>query len=165
MAKPQGTTLSGVEWQSEMYATGLPETHRVKASTVAGRLPLLFEDLDTETHFTNGYDPDPRARRIVAFPKPATRARALRDAETDPGHPTWLLATRTESSAQRTARTCCTGCSCLAARRPCGLHVFGRALESTWKPKRGLRLALALRGPSTGQDGVRGLRDRRARTA
>src|SRR5690242_8297659 len=30
-AKPVGTTLSGVEWQSAMYAEGLPETHRKRA--------------------------------------------------------------------------------------------------------------------------------------
>ena len=94
-AKPTGTTLSGVEWQSAMYATGLPETHRAKATTVAGRLPFVFEASGTETHFTNGYDPDPRARRIFSFPKPATLARALRDAETDPEHPTWRAKVRT----------------------------------------------------------------------
>src|SRR3954454_10997279 len=34
-AKPEGTTLSGVEWQSAMYATGLPEAHRKRAAVVA----------------------------------------------------------------------------------------------------------------------------------
>ncbi|HUX72196.1 MAG TPA: DEAD/DEAH box helicase family protein, partial [Cellulomonadaceae bacterium] len=71
------------------------ETHRVKATTVAGRLPFVFEASGTETHFTNGYDPDPRARRIFAFPKPATLARGLRDAETDAEHPTWRAKVRT----------------------------------------------------------------------
>ncbi len=33
-AKPQGTTLSGVEWQSAMYADGLPPAVRLK-----GRVP------------------------------------------------------------------------------------------------------------------------------
>lgn len=37
-AKPEGTTLSGVEWQSAMYATGLPEPHRRRAVTAAYRL-------------------------------------------------------------------------------------------------------------------------------
>lgn len=36
-AKPQGTTLSGVEWQSAMYATGLPSDVRLKAITVDDR--------------------------------------------------------------------------------------------------------------------------------
>jgi len=88
-AKPEGTTLSGVEWQSAMYATGLPETHRKRAVVVEGRLPFVFEASGSETHFTNGYDPDPRARRVFALPKPATLARAMRDADADPGTPTW----------------------------------------------------------------------------
>jgi len=88
-AKPEGTTLSGVEWQSAMYATGLPESHTKRAVTVGGRLPFAFETSGTETHFTNGYDPDPRARRVFAFPTPATLARIVRDAEADPDRPTW----------------------------------------------------------------------------
>ena len=67
-AKPFGTTLSGVEWQSAMYADGLPPEVRLKALTVQGRLPFVFEASGTETHLTNGYDPEPRARRIFAFP-------------------------------------------------------------------------------------------------
>lgn len=43
-AKPEGTTLSGVEWQSAMYATGLPSDVRLKAITVADRLPFVFAD-------------------------------------------------------------------------------------------------------------------------
>ena len=58
-AKPEGTPLSGVEWQSAMYATGLPADVRLKALTVEGRLPFIFEASDSETHFTNGFDPDP----------------------------------------------------------------------------------------------------------
>ena len=38
-AKPEGTPLSGVEWQSAMYADGLPPDVRLKALTVDGRLP------------------------------------------------------------------------------------------------------------------------------
>jgi type I restriction enzyme R subunit len=88
-AKPQGTTLSGVEWQSAMYAEGLPPDVRLKAFTVDGRLPFVFEASGSETHFTNGFDPDPRARRVFNFPKPATLARVLRDAEAHPARPTW----------------------------------------------------------------------------
>ncbi len=65
-AKPEGTTLSGVEWQSAMYAEGLPPDVRLKALTVAGRLPFIFEASGTETHFTNGYDPAPRGSPQVA---------------------------------------------------------------------------------------------------
>jgi type I restriction enzyme, R subunit len=88
-AKPAGSTLSGVEWQSAMYADGLPPQVRLKALTIDGRLPFVIEASGTETHFTNGYDPDPRARRLFAVPRPATLARVLRDAEADPGSPTW----------------------------------------------------------------------------
>ena len=88
-AKPEGTPLSGVEWQSAMYAEGLPVEVRLKALTVGGRLPFVFEASGTETHFTNGHDPDPRARKLFAFPKPPTLARILRDAQADPQAPTW----------------------------------------------------------------------------
>jgi type I restriction enzyme R subunit len=88
-AKPEGTSLSGVEWQSAMYATGLPEAHRRRAVVHQGRLPFVFEASGSETHLTNGYDPSPRARRFAGFPQPATLARWVRDAEADPERPTW----------------------------------------------------------------------------
>ncbi|MEU7408961.1 DEAD/DEAH box helicase family protein [Streptomyces sp. NPDC042638] len=88
-AKPQGTTLSGVEWQSAMYATGLPPEHRKRAHTVGDRIPFVFEASGSETHFTNGYDPEPRARKIFNFPRPATLARVIREAQENPDFPTW----------------------------------------------------------------------------
>ena len=88
-AKPEGTPLSGVEWQSAMYAEGLPADVRLKALTVDGRLPFVFEASGTEPHYTCGYDPKPRARRLFAFPKPTTFARILRDAGASPQAPTW----------------------------------------------------------------------------
>ncbi|QOR69386.1 DEAD/DEAH box helicase family protein [Ruania alkalisoli] len=88
-AKPEGTTLSGVEWQSAMYATGLPEGHRKRAREIDGRLPFVFEASGSETHFTNGFDPDPRARAVFHFPKPSALARALREADANPAAPTW----------------------------------------------------------------------------
>ncbi|WP_211323226.1 type I restriction-modification enzyme R subunit C-terminal domain-containing protein [Amycolatopsis palatopharyngis] len=94
-AKSVGTTLSGVEWQSAMYAEGLPPEVRLKALTVDGRLPFVFEASGTETHFTNGYDPQPRSRRLFNVPKPETLARVLRDAERDPARPTWRAKVRT----------------------------------------------------------------------
>ena len=41
----------------------------------------------TETHFTNGFDPEPRARRIFNVPKPSTLANILK--HKDEEHPTW----------------------------------------------------------------------------
>lgn len=93
-AKPEGTPLSGVEWQSAMYAEGLPEEVRRRALTKDGRLPFVFEASGAETHLTNGFDPDPRSRRIFSFPKPGTVARLLRDAEADPSRPTWRAKVR-----------------------------------------------------------------------
>lgn len=93
-AKPEGTALSGVEWQSAMYATGLPATHAKRAIVVDGRLPFVFEASGSETHFTNGYDPDPRARRLFSFPRPQTLARLVRDAAEDPAAPTWRAKVR-----------------------------------------------------------------------
>ena len=93
-AKPQGTTLSGVEWQSAMYAEGLPADVRLKALTRDGRLPFVFEASGTETHLTNGYDPDARSRQVFAFAQPATLARIIRDAEADEAAPTWRAKVR-----------------------------------------------------------------------
>lgn len=94
-AKPQGTPLSGVEWQSAMYAEGLPPEVRLKALTRDGRLPFVFEASGSETHFTNGFDPEPRARAIFNFPKPATLARTVRAAQDDLDAPTWRGKVRT----------------------------------------------------------------------
>jgi type I restriction enzyme R subunit len=86
-AKPEGTTLSGVEWQSAMYAEGLPPEVHLAALTKDGRLPFVFEASGTETHFTNGFDPEPRARRIFHFPQPSTLASILK--RKDDEYPTW----------------------------------------------------------------------------
>ena len=87
--KPQGTTLSGVEWQSARCADGLPADARLKAVTTEGRLSFVFEVSGSETHFTNGYDPNPRVRRTSALPQPAMLARTRRDAVADRALPTW----------------------------------------------------------------------------
>jgi type I restriction enzyme R subunit len=86
-AKPEGTPLSGVEWQSATYAEGLPPEVRLAALTKDGRLPFVFEASGTETHFTNGFDPEPRARRIFHVPQPATLAGVLK--RKDDEYPTW----------------------------------------------------------------------------
>ncbi|GAA4421881.1 type I restriction-modification enzyme R subunit C-terminal domain-containing protein [Acidovorax lacteus] len=65
-AKKQGATLTGVELQSSRYAQGLPP------ALPAWRrpLPFLWESTGVETHFTNGLDPEPRARTVFAFFRP-----------------------------------------------------------------------------------------------
>jgi type I restriction enzyme R subunit len=88
-AKPAGTTLTGVQWQTNRYAEGVPAAMRVGAELVEGKLPFLFEASGTETMFTNGFDPDPASRHLFAFPRPETLARIVRDAESNPQAPTW----------------------------------------------------------------------------
>jgi type I restriction enzyme R subunit len=73
-AKKQGATLTGVEFQSARYAAGLP------ASLPAWRrpLPFLYESTGIETHFTQGLDPEPRARPVFAFHTPEMLGEWLR---------------------------------------------------------------------------------------
>lgn len=72
-AKKAGATLTGVEAQSGKYSQGLP------AALPAWRrpLPFLYESTGAETHFTNGLDPEPRARNVFAFHRPETLAQWL----------------------------------------------------------------------------------------
>ncbi|NQU36200.1 MAG: DEAD/DEAH box helicase family protein, partial [Actinobacteria bacterium] len=88
-AKPEGQPLLGVEWQSGMYASGIPEAYRARAVLFEDRLPFIFEASGSETRFTNGYDPKPRSRKIFSFPKPDALARTVREAQADPSAPTW----------------------------------------------------------------------------
>jgi type I restriction enzyme, R subunit len=82
-AKKAGATLSGVEVQSGRYAQGLPTSlpawHRP--------LPFLFESTGVETHFTNGLDPQPRARGIFAFFRPELLVEWLAYLPSAPGQP------------------------------------------------------------------------------
>ncbi len=74
-AKKEGSTLTGVEVQSARYAQGLP------SALPAWRRPLPFnyESTGIETHFTQGLDPEPRARAVFAFHRPETLAAFLKD--------------------------------------------------------------------------------------
>ncbi len=65
-AKKAGFALRGVETQSTKYTAGLPD------GLPAWRkpLPFAYESTGIETHFTNGLDPDPRARSVFAFHRP-----------------------------------------------------------------------------------------------
>ena len=69
-AKKQGDTLSGVEIQSAKYTKGLPDG----LPCWHNPLPFAYESTGAETHFTNGLDPEPRARPVFAFHKPETLA-------------------------------------------------------------------------------------------
>lgn len=65
-AKKEGATLTGVELQSSRYAQGLPAA----LPAWARPLPFVWESTGVETHFTNGLDPEPRARNVFAFFRP-----------------------------------------------------------------------------------------------
>jgi type I restriction enzyme R subunit len=65
-AKKEGATLTGVELQSGRYAQGLPTA----LPAWARPLPFVWESTGVETHFTNGLDPEPRARAVFAFFRP-----------------------------------------------------------------------------------------------
>ena len=75
-AKKAGSTLTGVEVQSARYAKGLPES----LPAWLRPLPFSYESTGIETHFTQGLDPQPRARSVFAFHRPETLAALLNDA-------------------------------------------------------------------------------------
>jgi type I restriction enzyme R subunit len=67
-AKKEGTTLTGVEIQSDKYKHGLPDIlpawHRP--------LPFCYQSTGVETRFTNGLEPDSRSRNVFSFHRPET---------------------------------------------------------------------------------------------
>ncbi|MCA9178509.1 MAG: DEAD/DEAH box helicase family protein, partial [Planctomycetales bacterium] len=67
-AKPEGSTLTGVEVQSAKYTKGLaahiPAYHRP--------LPFAYESTGKETRFTNTLNPDYRSREVFTFHRPET---------------------------------------------------------------------------------------------
>src|SRR5438105_2862186 len=69
-AKPEGTTLTGVEIQSGKYSDGLPNG----LPAWVRPLPFLYESTGVETRFTNRLDPDPRSREVFHFHRPETLA-------------------------------------------------------------------------------------------
>ncbi|MDY0049524.1 MAG: DEAD/DEAH box helicase family protein, partial [Halothiobacillaceae bacterium] len=65
-AKKAGVTLSGVETQSDRYTKGLPDG----LPRWSNPLPFAYQSTGIETRFTNGFDPQPRARPVFAFHRP-----------------------------------------------------------------------------------------------
>jgi type I restriction enzyme R subunit len=111
-AKKQGTTLSGVEWQTVKYQTNVPDElpaylvdrEREDGSTVRC-VPYAYESTGDETWFTCHMDPEPTARRVFWFHQPATFEREVEEhighgggslraripaIESTEGIPTWL---------------------------------------------------------------------------
>ncbi len=83
-AKPDGTTLTGVEWQSDKYTEGLPQG----LGAPTRPLPFAYESTGVETRFTNGFDPEPRSRLVFSFHRPDTLAAWVEDWRRDFDHPT-----------------------------------------------------------------------------
>src|SRR5664280_737349 len=79
-AKKVGTTLVGVEWQSNKYGTGVPDRLQVRRRP----LPFLYESTGVETRFTCGLDPEPASRRVFSFHRPETLAGWLDNWGADP---------------------------------------------------------------------------------
>jgi type I restriction enzyme R subunit len=66
-AKKAGVTLSSVEAQTREYAEKAPKPLQVPVRP----LPFLYESTGVETWFTNGLDPEARARSVFSFHQPA----------------------------------------------------------------------------------------------
>ncbi|MCL4263899.1 MAG: DEAD/DEAH box helicase family protein [Anaerolineae bacterium] len=79
-AKKVGIPLSGVEAQSARYAVGLRPPMQAWQSQMP--LPFRYESTGVETFFTNGLDPEPRARRVFAFHRPETLAAWVQEPDT-----------------------------------------------------------------------------------
>ncbi|MEO8602776.1 MAG: type I restriction-modification enzyme R subunit C-terminal domain-containing protein [bacterium] len=77
-AKKAGVTLSSVEAQTRAYAERAPQPLQVPLRP----LPFLYESTGVETWFSNGLDPEPRARALFSFHRPETLLAWL-DAELD----------------------------------------------------------------------------------
>ena len=84
-AKPEGTTLTEVEWQSGKYVDGLPDWIRPPVYP----LPFIYESTGAETRFTNGYDPDARSRRVFTFHRPETLTEWMQQITENPDLPTF----------------------------------------------------------------------------
>lgn len=66
-AKPEGTSLTGVDTQSDKYLSGVPDN-----LSQYDPLPFAYESTGIETLFRDIRDPDYRSRNIFAFHKPET---------------------------------------------------------------------------------------------
>ena len=77
-AKPEGTTLGGVDSQSEKYAATFPENY----PHISIPLPFVYQSTGTETLFRDLRDPSPRSRRVFAFHKPETLQNWIHQDET-----------------------------------------------------------------------------------
>ncbi len=82
-AKKVGTTLTGIEIQSDKYTKGLP----AGLPRWHNPLPFSYQSTGVENRFTNGLDPNPRSRNVFAFHRPEQLASLIGSAIVDQGLP------------------------------------------------------------------------------
>ncbi len=80
-AKKEGSTLTGIEIQTQKYSEGLPD------SLPAPRrpLPFCYQSTGIENRFTNLLEPHASSRAVFAFHKPEILAQWLQEELTSPG--------------------------------------------------------------------------------
>jgi len=78
-AKKVGTTLTGVEIQSDKYSKGLPAALPAWIKP----LPYCYQSTGEITRFTNGLDPEPRSRQVFAFHRPDNLAEEIEGSQTN----------------------------------------------------------------------------------
>ena len=76
-AKPVGTTLTGVEFQTRKYQISYPG--ELPAFLLDGALPFGYESTGVETRFTSSLDTVPASRRVFSFHRTETLGRWLND--------------------------------------------------------------------------------------
>jgi type I restriction enzyme R subunit len=80
-AKPEGATLTGVEWQSTKYLDGLPDW---VTNALEGAFSFALQSTGVETRFTNTLDPEALSRQAFSFHRPETLGAWARDAHDNP---------------------------------------------------------------------------------
>lgn len=90
-AKPEGTPLSGVEWQSAMYAEGLPARVRLKALTLDGRLPFVLRRLAPKPTTPVATIPSHEHAGCSTSPSPRPSPASSATRKPTPQAPTWRI--------------------------------------------------------------------------
>lgn len=80
-AKQEGSTLIGVEIQTQKYSEGVPPAIPAPRRP----LPFCYQSTGIETRFTNLLEPDASSRNVFSFHRPETLFRWLKDELSIPG--------------------------------------------------------------------------------
>ena len=79
-AKPEGHTLGGVDYQSDKYASGLPDW--MKNPSNPEPIRFLYESTGIETLFRDRRDPESRSRKVFSFHTPQTLNKWVKEDDT-----------------------------------------------------------------------------------